>query len=93
MNVSCLQCQILLDKDNRAYGVAYTRHGIPQIAHASKEIILSAGAFQSPMLLMKSGIGPAEVLNEAGVSVDQQKLFSKFHIVWFITIDTGEGGN
>lgn len=64
-----------MDENNRAYGVAYTRHGIPQIAHASKEIILSAGAFQSPMLLMKSGIGPAEVLREAGVSNNfHQKL-------------------
>lgn len=62
------EIQILLDENNRAYGVAYTRHGIPQIAHASKEIILSAGAFQSPMLLMKSGIGPVDVLREAGVS-------------------------
>lgn len=67
-----------MDEENRAYGVAYTRHGIPQIAHATKEVVLSAGAFQSPMLLMKSGIGPAEVLREAGVRnecFDERKMF------------------
>ncbi|KAG4071087.1 hypothetical protein HA402_013401 [Bradysia odoriphaga] len=61
--------EVLMDENNRAYGVTYNRHGIPQIAHASKEIILSAGAFQSPMILMKSGIGPADVLQEAGIPV------------------------
>lgn len=59
--------QILLDDNKRAYGVAYSRHGFPQIAHASKEVILSAGVFSSPLLLMKSGIGPQSVLNAAEV--------------------------
>ena len=47
--------------------MAYSRHGIPQIAYASKQVIISAGTFGSPMLLMKSGIGPAEVLEDAEV--------------------------
>lgn len=47
--------------------MAYTRHGFPQIAHARNEIMLSAGAFSSPLLLMKSGIGPESVLNDAEV--------------------------
>lgn len=34
---------------------------------AKKEIIVSAGAFQSPQLLMVSGIGPAEILREHGI--------------------------
>lgn len=51
----------------KAYGVLYSRHGFPQIAHAQNEIILSAGAYSSPLLLMKSGIGPESTLNAAEV--------------------------
>ncbi|XP_037036059.1 oxygen-dependent choline dehydrogenase 1-like [Bradysia coprophila] len=61
--------EILLDDNKKAYGVAYSRHGFPQLAHAEKEIILSAGAFSSPLLLMKSGIGPVAVLNAAEIPV------------------------
>lgn len=58
-----------MDSDKKAYGVAYSRHGFPQIAYAQKEIILSAGVFSSPLLLMKSGIGPESVLNAAEVGI------------------------
>ncbi|OXA40313.1 Oxygen-dependent choline dehydrogenase [Folsomia candida] len=61
--------RILIDDNNNAYGVAYTRHGIPQIAHAKKEVIVSAGAFGSPILLTKSGIGSADVLQAAKIPV------------------------
>ncbi|XP_021965519.1 oxygen-dependent choline dehydrogenase [Folsomia candida] len=61
--------KILIDDNNNAYGVAYTRHGIPQIAHAKKEVIVSAGAFGSPILLTKSGIGSADVLQAAKIPV------------------------
>lgn len=61
--------EILLDDDKRAYGVMYKRHGIPQLARATKEIILSAGTYSSPLLLMKSGIGPVDVLNAAEIPV------------------------
>ncbi|KAJ6630515.1 Glucose dehydrogenase [FAD, quinone] [Pseudolycoriella hygida] len=61
--------EVLLDENRKAYGVAYSRHGIPQIAYAEKEVILSAGVFSSPLLLMKSGIGPVNVLNAAEIPV------------------------
>ncbi|CAG7818313.1 unnamed protein product, partial [Allacma fusca] len=51
----------------RAIGVKYTRHNLPQVAYASKEIILSAGTFVSPVILMKSGIGPARQTQAANV--------------------------
>jgi choline dehydrogenase len=60
--------QVLLNEEKVAYGVAYTRHGIPQIAYASKEIIISAGAFSTPLLLMKSGIGSVAELEAAEVN-------------------------
>ncbi|OXA42396.1 Glucose dehydrogenase [FAD, quinone] [Folsomia candida] len=59
--------RILIDENNNAYGVAYTRHGIPQIAHAKKEVIVSAGSFGSPILLTKSGIGQQDVLKAAKI--------------------------
>lgn len=37
--------------------------------HASKEVIISAGAFQSPQLLMVSGVGPSDELKEHGIEV------------------------
>ncbi len=38
-----------------------------KLHYAQKEVILSAGTFASPLLLMKSGIGPENILNAAGV--------------------------
>ncbi|CAG7662678.1 unnamed protein product, partial [Allacma fusca] len=43
------------------------RHGIPKIAMAGKEIILSTGSYVTPILLMKSGIGSKEDLEIAKV--------------------------
>lgn len=53
----------------RAVGVRYTRGGKTQLAHAAREVILSAGAIGSPHLLLLSGIGPAEQLRERGIDV------------------------
>lgn len=59
--------QVILSND-RATGVEFvTGKNQTQIATATKEVILSAGAFQSPQLLMLSGIGPADDLRRAGV--------------------------
>lgn len=59
----------MINDDKIAYGVRYKRHGIPQIAYASKEVIVSAGTFSSPLLLMRSGIGPEQLLKEAKIPV------------------------
>ena len=61
--------EVLIDGGGRAMGVAYVRHGIRQRAYASKEVVISAGTLRSPLLLLKSGIGPEDVLTEAGIPV------------------------
>ncbi|MFT7458342.1 MAG: choline dehydrogenase [Planctomycetota bacterium] len=55
----------------RAVGVAYESGENRQISRASKGVIVSAGAFGSPQLLMLSGIGPATHLNEHGIDIVQ----------------------
>ena len=54
--------------NNEAYGVEYERHGVKKIAYANKEVIISAGAIQSPKILMLSGIGPRKHLEHIDVS-------------------------
>ena len=41
----------------------------PQICHRQREVIVSAGSIGSPALLQRSGIGPGQVLQDAGVDV------------------------
>jgi choline dehydrogenase-like flavoprotein len=59
--------KIHLDKKRNAYGITYRRHGITKFVRATKEIIVSAGAIDTPKLLMLSGIGPKQHLNSVGV--------------------------
>lgn len=54
-----------------AYGVKFRRNGKMWIVHARKEIILSAGAINTPQLLMLSGIGPKWHLEQLGIQVLQ----------------------
>src|SRR5262252_4705391 len=52
-----------------ATGVEYrTAAGETMVAHAAKEVILSAGAIGSPQLLLLSGIGPRRELEAVGAS-------------------------
>ncbi|MEO8669231.1 MAG: GMC family oxidoreductase N-terminal domain-containing protein, partial [Bauldia sp.] len=54
-------------RDGRAAGVEYLQDGEVRIAEARGEVILAAGAFGSPKLLMLSGIGDAEDLAALGI--------------------------
>jgi choline dehydrogenase len=56
-------------ENGRAVGVEYTRKGKPMYAAASREVILSGGAYNSPQLLMLSGIGPADELRKHNIPV------------------------
>jgi choline dehydrogenase-like flavoprotein len=60
----------VLVEGGRATGVEFRRDdGSVARLHARREVLVSAGALQSPQLLMLSGIGPAEHLREHGVPV------------------------
>jgi len=53
---------------NRVTGVAYLRGGRLSRVFAAREVVVSAGAFNTPQLLMLSGIGPADHLREMGIA-------------------------
>jgi len=60
--------RVLFD-GRRATGVELVRNGRATTLAARREVLLCAGAFETPKLLMLSGIGPAEQLKSHGVSV------------------------
>lgn len=59
--------RLLIDKNNRAYGVEFLKNGKKEFVYARKEVILSAGSINTPQLLMLSGIGPKEHLQEHNI--------------------------
>jgi choline dehydrogenase len=81
--LNALVTRVLFDDQNRAIGVEYLQGerlyraagspnpepGVPATVHASREVILAGGAFNTPQLLMLSGIGPRAVLDKHGVRV------------------------
>ncbi|KAL3271332.1 hypothetical protein HHI36_021820 [Cryptolaemus montrouzieri] len=62
---------LINSKRKEACGVRYTKGGRNYTAKARKEVIVTAGAFNSPQLLMLSGIGPKEHLEEFNIPVIQ----------------------
>lgn len=54
-------------KNNKAVSVEFTKDGKQQLIHANKEIILSGGAINSPQLLLLSGVGPKEHLQQHNI--------------------------
>lgn len=56
-------------RDRRATGVEVDTVQGTTIVHARREVILSASAYNSPKLLMLSGIGPADHLRDHGIDV------------------------
>jgi choline dehydrogenase len=68
-----MQVQRILFEGNRAVGVLASQLGQSQEFRAEREVILSGGAYNSPQLLMLSGVGPAEhlMMREIEVLLDQ----------------------
>jgi choline dehydrogenase len=58
----------VLIEGHRAVGVEYVVAGQKLEARCDREVVLAGGAYNSPQLLMLSGIGPADHLREVGVT-------------------------
>jgi len=83
IELNALATQVLFDANKRATGVAYlkgerlyqahanpsTAPGEPMNVFARREVILAGGAFNTPQLLMLSGIGPDEELRKWNIDV------------------------
>ncbi|XP_063930036.1 glucose dehydrogenase [FAD, quinone] [Zophobas morio] len=62
--------KILIDpKTKQALGVEFHKQGTKYVVRATKEVVVSAGAVNSPQLLMLSGIGPRKHLTQMGIPV------------------------
>jgi choline dehydrogenase len=57
----------ILFEGERAVGVQYMRHGKLEEIRAERELILAAGSYHTPQLLMLSGVGPADQLTPIGI--------------------------
>ncbi len=82
IELDALATRVLFDAENRAIGVEYQKgnrlyaaHPAPhgeatetRQAHAAREVILAGGAFNTPQLLMLSGIGPRAELAAHGIA-------------------------
>ena len=83
IELDALATEVLFDEANRAIGVAYLKGaklyrasaqashaaGTPLKAYATREVVLAGGAFNTPQLLMLSGIGPKAELEAHGIKV------------------------
>ena len=67
--VTGVQATRLLVDGGRARGVAYLLDGYEVEAHAEREVVLAAGAIDTPRLLLLSGIGPPEELERHGIAI------------------------
>lgn len=71
VRTDCWIAEILFDEANAANGVRYQRPDLTgyDTVSARREVILCAGAIDTPKLLMLSGIGPTAHLREIGIPV------------------------
>lgn len=65
----CLVDRVLFDDQRKATGVSYRFNGERRQCNAAKEVILAAGAVDTPKLLQLSGVGDRALLHKQGVTV------------------------
>lgn len=70
VSIRSLVTQILI-QDKTAHGVRYVRDGRECAATARREVLLSAGAINTPQILMLSGIGPPQELQKHRIPLVQ----------------------
>lgn len=66
VTTSALVDKVVIE-NGRATGVKYSVNGEDHTAHASREVIVCAGAIGSPAVLLRSGIGPKAHLDSLGI--------------------------
>jgi choline dehydrogenase len=59
--------RVLVEK-GRCVGVTYTQNGVEKTVHAGAAVLLAAGSYNTPKLLMLSGIGPADHIKSFGIN-------------------------
>lgn len=83
IELDALATKVIFNSENRAVGVEYlkgkhlyrahaepnTEPGERREIRAAREVILAGGAFNTPQLLMLSGVGPTEVLEKWGIPI------------------------
>jgi len=69
ISLESLVSKISFANNSIATGIEFWKNGTKYIANASREVIVSAGALNSPQVLMLSGIGPKKHLEELGIEV------------------------
>ena len=67
--VTTARAERILVEHGRAVGVEYFHRGERRIVRCAAEVLVAAGTFESPKLLMLSGIGPAEQLRKFAIPV------------------------
>tara|TARA_Y100001934_G_scaffold245221_1_gene303275 strand:+ start:2025 stop:3680 length:1656 start_codon:yes stop_codon:yes gene_type:complete len=70
VETDCTTNRVLFE-GTRAVGVELIQNGQTRTIYADREVILSCGVFNSPQVLLRSGIGNAEHLREMGIPVVQ----------------------
>ena len=87
-------------ENKRAIGVEYQKAGSIKTAHARREVIIAASAFNSPHLLQLSGIGDAAILKASGIKpvhhlpgvganlMDHLEVYFQMHSMKPVTVNT-----